>query len=299
MRFTVLHEGEDLRDGGPGCFLAPALVPGTPGDKYRTLYRLWFRDAAEAVCELGLVKIGYADLIRDKWPLEVGNFTSLGPGYDQRLYWFSVGQNDSYYDNIRALGPVLRAEILDVLCDIAYDEESFDQAMMWDVTHASLLHAVAPQTVGVQFRRIARGGMRFTDYDFSYVAPARPSEEAASEPWQLFFSVQPHSSPPTNVHVLIGRNGVGKTTLLGNLTSAVVSPGARSASGYRPSPNRSSACCSVNIGPGRRFVFIPHGMEPGEFFVADVVPGRSQPCGRGHQHGMSIQGVLDSKVVSP
>ncbi|MFE4336667.1 hypothetical protein ACFRQM_47225 [Streptomyces sp. NPDC056831] len=44
---------------------------------------------------------------------------------------------------------MLRAEILDGMCDIAYDEDLFDQAMMWDVTHASLLHAVAPQTVGV------------------------------------------------------------------------------------------------------------------------------------------------------
>ena len=177
----------------------------------------------------GLVKIGYADLIRGERPLEAGNFTSLGPGHDRRLYWFSVGQNDSYYDNIRALGPMLRGEILDGLCDIAYDEDLFDQAMMWDVTHASSLHAVAPQTVGVQFRRIAWGGLQFTDYDFSHVAPAPPREEAPPEPWRLSFAVRPHSTPPTNVHVLIGRNGVGKTTLLSGLTSAVMNPEQRGA----------------------------------------------------------------------
>ncbi|MEU9062450.1 ATP-binding protein [Streptomyces sp. NPDC048430] len=227
MRFTVLSEDQQLQGGERGCFLVPTPVSQTQGDEYRTLYRLWFRDAAGTERELGLVKIGYADLIRAEWPLETGSFLSLGPGHDRRLHWFSVGQNDSYYGSIRALGPMLRAEILEGLCDIAYDEDLFDQAMMWDVTHASLLHAVAPQTVGVQFRRIAWGGLQFTDYDFSYVVPAHSCEEAASEPWRLSFAVRPHSTPPTNVHVLIGRNGVGKTTLLSSLTSAVMNPEGR------------------------------------------------------------------------
>lgn len=230
MRFTVLREDEHLRGGDRGCVLVPAPVSPTQGDEYYTLYRLWFRDGAGADRELGLVKIGYPDLIRGERSLEIGDFASLGPGHERRLYWFSVGQNDSYYGNIRALGPMLRAEILDGLCDIAYNEDLFDQAMLWDVTHASLLHAVAPQTVGVQFRRIAWGGSQFTDYNFSYVAPAPPcDEEAAPGPWRLSFAVRPHSTPPTNVHVLIGRNGVGKTTLLSGLTSAVTNPDQRGA----------------------------------------------------------------------
>ncbi|MFE5097804.1 AAA family ATPase [Streptomyces sp. NPDC056638] len=194
-----------------------------------------------------LVKIGYSDLIRGEWPLEFGDFTSLGAGFDRRMYWFSVGQNDSYYDSIRALGPTLRAEILDGLCDIAYDDELFDQAMAWDVTHASLLHAVEPQTVGVQFRCIAWGGLRFADYDFAYVAPADPYEGGASEPWRLSFAVRPHSSPPTNVHVLIGRNGVGKTTLLGNLTSAVVNPEVRGVDVGRIEWSRAAPGTFVNV----------------------------------------------------
>ncbi|WP_405628015.1 ATP-binding protein [Streptomyces sp. NBC_01174] len=247
MRFTVLREDERLRGGDRGCVLVPAPVSQTQGDEYCTLYRLWFRDGAEADRELGLVKIGYADLIRGEQPLEAGSFASLGPGYDRRLYWFSVGQNDSYYGNIRTLGPMLRAEILDGLCDIAYDEDLFDQAMLWDVAHASLLHAVTPQTVGVQFRRIAWGGLQFTDYDFSYVAPAPPYEEVASEPWRLSFAVRPNSTPPTNVHVLIGRNGVGKTTLLGDLASAVVAPEGRGAELGRIEWSKAAPGTFVNV----------------------------------------------------
>ncbi|WP_432104473.1 ATP-binding protein [Streptomyces sp. bgisy091] len=247
MRFTVLGEDGRLRGGDRGCVLVPAPVSQTQGDEYCTLYRLWFRDGAGADRELGLVKIGYADLIRGKQPLEAGSFASLGPGYDRRLYWFSVGQDDSYYGNIRTLGPMLRAEILDGLCDIAYDEDLFDQAMLWDVTHASLLHAVTPQTVGVQFRRIAWGGLQFTDYDFSYVAPAPPYEEVTSEPWRLSFAVRPNSTPPTNVHVLIGRNGVGKTTLLGNLASAVVAPEGRGAELGRIEWSKAAPGTFVNV----------------------------------------------------
>ena len=36
----------------------------------------------------------------------------------------------------------------------------------------------------------------------------------------------PESQPPTNIHVLIGRNGVGKTHLLNHMTRALVEAGA-------------------------------------------------------------------------
>ncbi|MFD6204303.1 ATP-binding protein [Streptomyces rubiginosohelvolus] len=267
MRFTVLNTDEEpTQDGGRGCFLVPTPMPRMQGDEYRTLYRLWFRDSVGERHELGLVKIGYADLIRGQWPLSAGHFTSLGPGHDRRLYWFSVGQNDSYYDNIRGLGPGARAEILDGLCDVAYDEETLDQALLWDVTHASLLHAITLQTVQVQFRRIAWGGQRFTDYDFSFVAPPDPSSDDASGPWRLSFAVQPHSTPPTNVHVLIGRNGVGKTTLLGDLTQAVLSQERRGIGAGRIEWSRAAPGTFVNVVSVTFSAFDPaqHRAEPDE-----------------------------------
>ena len=38
----------------------------------------------------------------------------------------------------------------------------------------------------------------------------------------LKFEVESESQPPTNIHVLIGRNGVGKTHLLNLMTRALV-----------------------------------------------------------------------------
>ena len=41
-------------------------------------------------------------------------------------------------------------------------------------------------------------------------------------PVTLEFAVAPDSQPPTNIHVLIGRNGVGKTRLLNKMSQALV-----------------------------------------------------------------------------
>ncbi|MET7989223.1 AAA family ATPase [Streptomyces sp. NPDC005281] len=192
-----------------------------PDDDYLTLYRLWFADGSGGLDELGRVKIGYADLVRNDRPLQKGEFWQL-TGLDRRLDWFSVGQDVTYYDNLARLGARTRREILKALCDIAFEPDIFERAVFWDVTQTSLLRSVEPQSVEGQFRRIARGGIRLRAYDFEYVAPA----DTVVQQRRLSFSVTPHSQPPSNIHVLIGRNGVGKTTLLANIGKAVVSPDA-------------------------------------------------------------------------
>ncbi|MFE4755469.1 AAA family ATPase [Streptomyces mirabilis] len=220
MRFIVLDEGERPPHGRRrrwACLLEP--VPGG-NDDYLTLYKLWFSGSNGQVTELGLVKIGYSDLVRQERPLQKGEFLQLA-GLDRRLYWFSVGQDAAYYENIVKLNATAQAEILEGLRDIAFSRAAFEGALFWDVTETSLLRSVERQTVEGQFRRITEGGSLLTAYHFDYVAP----EGTATPERRLPFSVTPHSRPPTNIHVLIGRNGVGKTTLLGNIGKAVVNPG--------------------------------------------------------------------------
>lgn len=134
--------------------------------------------------------------------------------------FFSLGQDDSYYENLNNLEKFnnkLREGILCALRDVAFDQSLFKQALEEDVTQASLLRIVHPSTVTGQFHRLAKGGVRLTDYNLEYTAP--PSEDKA---FKLSFAVNPESSLPTNIHVLIGRNGVGKTRLLNNMARAVV-----------------------------------------------------------------------------
>ncbi|MFD3729661.1 AAA family ATPase [Streptomyces sp. NPDC058671] len=226
MRFIVLDAEERPwnQNRQRACLLEPVPLSD---DDYLTSYRMWFADGSGSVEELGAVKVGYSDLVRDERPLETRVFQQL-TGLDRRLYWFSLGQDAAYYENISKLGPSLRVEVLDGLCDIAFSSEAAEDARYWDVTQTSLLRSVEPQTVEGQFRRIARGGTRLTAYHFEYVTPLGNSAEKVGEPWRLAFSVTPHSRPPSNIHVLIGRNGVGKTTLLGSIGQAVVKAQAES-----------------------------------------------------------------------
>ncbi|MCQ6556876.1 hypothetical protein NPS70_27360 [Streptomyces sp. C10-9-1] len=227
MRFVVLSSRRFPTDGGPReC----VLVPDSWNDfGFTTLYDLWFREAAGGTAEcLGKVKIAHAALEALERPLEAVEFETLDDlGVDRD--WFSLGQDDAYYENIRLLGDQVRLEILRGLNDLALSPDIMESALQHDVTDVSLLRTVEVRTVETQFRRIAQGGPRLTRYAFAYYPP---SDDAADDLWcdaeprKFDFLVMPHSAPPTNVHVLIGRNGVGKTTTLGNIVRAVVRPGA-------------------------------------------------------------------------
>lgn len=106
------------------------------------------------------------------------------------------------------------------LKDVAFDTELFQRALNEKVTGVSLLRAVTPASVQGQFYRMARGGARLSSYKFCYTAPKPPRSRI--DPVRLDFEVKPESQPPTNIHVLIGRNGVGKTRLLNGMTRALV-----------------------------------------------------------------------------
>ncbi|MFE2506155.1 AAA family ATPase [Streptomyces rubiginosohelvolus] len=181
---------------------------------FRTSYDLFFRETYGSMPQLlGRVKIGSVGQERGGHPLSEGEQADLDPSV-----FFSVGQDDTYYDNIRALGPARRQALLTALCDIAFDIRIADNAWHHEVTRTSLLRSVDEQTLQRQYRHIASGGDRLTKYNFGYITPAH----ATRSPTLLTFEVDPSSAPPRNLHVLIGRNGVGKTTLLRGIAQAVV-----------------------------------------------------------------------------
>ena len=134
--------------------------------------------------------------------------------------FFSVGQDEEYYGNLAALGDSARERVLTCLCDVAWDKERWAWAKDEYVMEESLLRSVTRSTLVGQFRRIAHGDARVTSYDFSYSPPKRLGD--GKPPFTLDFSVDPDSPIPTNVHVLIGRNGVGKTRFLSLMTKALV-----------------------------------------------------------------------------
>lgn len=155
---------------------------------------------------------------RDRGPDIPGEFDRL----DDRF--FSLGQDDSYYAQLNALGDQVRDALLAALNDVAVNPDLFARALREPVTGKSLLRNVSRATVRNQFNRLALGGARLSAYEFGYTYPTPSGGAGMVYPPSLVFHVVPESQPPTNVHVIIGRNGVGKSRLLNRIESALVRP---------------------------------------------------------------------------
>lgn len=181
---------------------------------YSTLYVLYVFDAVGQEHRAGGVKIGQLGMREgQRSPDLPDTFDELGEEF------FSLGQDDSYYETLNELGPELRDQILRGLRDSALDQDRFVRALDEKVTGVSLLRSVTRSTVQGQFARLARGGARLSRYEFKYTAPRTTRGKAP--PVELSFVVEPESMPPTNIHVLVGRNGVGKTHLLNNMSRSL------------------------------------------------------------------------------
>jgi predicted ATPase len=107
---------------------------------------------------------------------------------------------------------------LSALRDVVADESSLVIAQQQRVFKDSLTRSVSPSTIHGQFRRVLKGQVELTNFRFKYTQEA----DDRHAPVKLTFEVKAASKPPTNVHVLIGRNGVGKTTLLNNMVGALL-----------------------------------------------------------------------------
>lgn len=213
MRFVVLPHGQRRpREGRDVIY----LLTDAWDDwfKYSTMYAVYYFDEKGEGHSIGEVKIGSFDMSSGQRRPDLPNeFTELGEEF------FSVGQDDTYYEKLNELGPAVRSAYLSVMRDIALDVELCERALDEDVTGVSLLRYVSDKTVRGQFRRMANGGARLTSFSFSYTPP-RPHRAPAPPTFEYAVTVE--ASPPTNIHVLIGRNGVGKTHTVNQMTNALV-----------------------------------------------------------------------------
>jgi hypothetical protein len=123
--------------------------------------------------------------------------------------YFSIGQSENYYETLITLGDDLRVAYLTAIRDCAYSLDILDENKSEPVMSNSLLRDIDDMRVRSRLHRLARGEAALTRYSFEYIFPIDPS--ALTPPPALSFEVEPNSLPATNIHVLIGRNGVGKT----------------------------------------------------------------------------------------
>lgn len=168
------------------------------------------------VHEIGYVKIG-SEPYAQEMPT---SFKALP------ATWFSLSQDEEYYENLNKVRDgTLRVTILTAMRDVAYDLGHLDYALQFQVTSTSLMRSVKEVTIRTQLHRMALGGVRLSPYSFSYTTATTNRLGEAVVPAVLDFEVRPDSHPKSNVHVLVGRNGVGKSHMLQDITTALTRPG--------------------------------------------------------------------------
>lgn len=181
---------------------------------FKTLFFLTVFDEHGVEHELGNVKIGYAGHSGGWTSQEIpDHFDSLNEEI------FSLGQDPDYYRNImEGLSSDIAENLLSVLGDVAKDSDRLSMAEQEQVFETSLLRTVNKSAITNQYRRILAGGVPLTNYDFFYEKETDDKYSGV----KVEFRVKPNSTPSTNIHTLIGRNGVGKTTLLNNMIKAIL-----------------------------------------------------------------------------
>jgi len=181
---------------------------------FKTLFYLLVVDEKGIEHKIGNVKIGYSgqegySWVKNKIPEK---FKKLDNSF------FSLGQEPEYYQNIKNLSPKLSEYILTSLNDIAYNDDLLKSVEEELVFKNSLLRFVSLSAVHNQYKRIILGETPLTEFNFLY----HKQKSKNNAEVKLHFHVTPNSKPSTNIHILIGRNGVGKTTLLNNMVSSIM-----------------------------------------------------------------------------
>ncbi|WP_013208819.1 AAA family ATPase [Ralstonia solanacearum] len=139
--------------------------------------------------------------------------------------WFSIGQTENYYEQLNELGDEYRDWYLNAIRDIARTPALLDEYANEEVLHRSLLRDIDTDRVRNRFHRLATGNAALTNFEFRFTFPQ--DLRTTDTPPQLSFEVTPAANPPTNVHVVIGRNGVGKTRCFDYLSRAFLGLPAR------------------------------------------------------------------------
>ena len=211
--FYVLNTHPEKSNGYKSCVL---LIKDRWDDWFRfeTQYYMYYANADGDLQDIGHVKIGQEHMKSDQRSARIPSSFDVLPED-----CFSLGQSDFYYERLNELGDHIREAILGGLRDLAFFPDLYSRVKRLDVTRISLMREISHFTITSQYQRIAKGNARLTTYDIEYTYPAVGENTSA----KLSFHVQPESNPPTNIHVIIGRNNVGKTYLIRNMISSIYS----------------------------------------------------------------------------
>lgn len=180
---------------------------------FKTMFYLSLHDEKGTYHEISSVKIGFKGQATGEHTRSSldDEFQSLPDGY------FSLGQDVEYYQKLSELPRRIREGLLKSLKDIVFSSDLLETCQKENVFGTSLLRSVSLSVVKGQYSRVLAGQPPLTNFKFRFL---RTDAEKMSG-IDLKFEVEIDSKPSTNIHAIIGRNGVGKTTILNGMINAV------------------------------------------------------------------------------
>ena len=186
------------------------LRPDTWDDYgHKTLFEADYWDENGKLHSLGMVKVV-------KYGVDSG-YTPVPDNFDMLDDDFAtLGQSQTYYETMNSLPLGVRNKLLRDFRDVVFDKMRFERFSEQEAFITSAMRNLSIDQIE-RFRAVISQAYRALGYTIRYVPDPRCGE--------LFqFKVSPDSVPNSNLHVLIGRNGIGKTTILADLAMAACLP---------------------------------------------------------------------------
>lgn len=180
---------------------------------YYTTFYLEYRGDDGNWEKIGSVKIAYkGQEVGEKVYRRLGEeFKELPDDY------IALGSGIDFYENINRLskaGSEILKNINDVVLKPALIEEFTDE----DVFNRSILRDSSITSIKGEYHRALRGLSRLSDYCFSFERENHPSLGDIA----MDFIVDRDALPKNNMHAIIGRNGIGKTTILNGMVKSIL-----------------------------------------------------------------------------
>jgi predicted ATPase len=179
-----------------------------------TMFQVYAYDENGTGHNLPNIKIGFIGQSVEKSTYSTldKEFTELDANY------FSVATDVDFYRKLSLdLSQEWRETFLTALRDVVNNPAILEIAKDQPVFETSHLRGVSINTIKNQFTRVLGGHAPPTDFHFDFFLPGTPTFAE----FDLEFKVTVESLPSTNIHAIIGRNGVGKTTLLKEMVKAI------------------------------------------------------------------------------
>lgn len=208
MKFRVFKNWQEVTESSKDTVFI--IIDNWDDYGFKTTFGIYYVDKDLIKYDLKGIKIG------KRGQKEEERLFVDGDGFDSlEAEYFSLGSSDEYYEYLKNLPNEIRIDVLTKLNDMAFDIKLFEKFKNQEVVLTSMLRFINEKVVKTQFSRLARGEVKLTDYNFSFV------KNLDNNQIKLDFDVNAGSLPPTNVHVIIGKNGVGKTTLIESMIKSL------------------------------------------------------------------------------